>query len=100
MIGILSNGVYQKDNEEGNPVPVYSIDLQNEVLGSDEQKEAFIMAILYGKDYKDFDIVSKTFKTNMRITLNNRGIYDIMKNEKVKESIGIYYQEEVKKGRI
>ena len=94
---ILSEGVYKKVNEEGNIVPVYSIDLQNEVLGSDEQKEAFIMAILYGNKYDGFDNISNTFKTNMRITLNNTGIYDIMKNEKVKESIGIYYQEEIKK---
>ena len=86
-------GVYQKQNDTTN-TPIYSIDLQKEVIGGDEQKEEFIMAILYGKKYKKFDNVSETFKTNLKIILNDTGIYDKIKNVRVKESIGIYYQEE------
>ena len=86
-------GVYQKQNDTTN-TPIYSIDLQKEVIGGDEQKEDFIMAILYGKKYENFENVQNTFKTNLKIILNDEGIYDKIKNVRVKESIGIYYQEE------
>ena len=86
-------GVYQKQNDTTN-TPIYSIDLQKEVIGGDEQKEDFIMAILYGKKYEKFANVKNTFKTNLKIILNDEGIYDKIKNVRVKESIGIYYQEE------
>ena len=86
-------GVYQKQNDTTN-TPIYSIDLQKEVIGGDEQKEDFIMAILYGKKYEKFENVKDTFKTNLKIILNDEGIYDKIKNVRVKESIGIYYQEE------
>lgn len=86
-------GVYQKQNDTTN-TPIYSIDLQKEVIGGDEQKEDFIMAILYGEKYENFAKVKDTFKTNLKIILNDEGIYDKIKNVRVKESIGIYYQEE------
>lgn len=86
-------GVYQKQNDTTN-TPIYSIDLQKEVIGGDEQKEDFIMAILYGEKYENFANVKNTFKTNLKIILNDEGIYDKIKNVRVKESIGIYYQEE------
>lgn len=93
---IGDDGVYQKQNDTTN-TPIYSIDLQKEVIGGDEQKEDFIMAILYGEKYenfKNFKNVKNTFKTNLKIILNDEGIYDKIKNVRVKESIGIYYQEE------
>lgn len=86
-------GVYQKQNDTTN-TPIYSIDLQKEVIGGDEQKEDFIMAILYGEKYENFANVKDTFKTNLKIILNDEGIYDKIKKVRVKESIGIYYQEE------
>ena len=90
---IGDDGVYQKQNDTTN-TPIYSIDLQKEVIGGDEQKEDFIMAILYGEKYKNFSNVKNTFSTNLKISLNAEGIYDKIKNRKAKESIGIYYQEE------
>ena len=93
---IGDDGVYQKQNDTTN-APIYSIDLQKEVIGGDEQKEDFIMAILYGEKYenfKKFKNVKKTFSTNLKIILNDEGIYDKIRNRRVKESIGIYYQEE------
>ena len=86
-------GVYQKQNDTTN-TPIYSIDLQKEVIGGDEQKEDFIMAILYGEKYEKFENVKNTFSTNLKISLNAEGIYDKIKTRKAKESIGIYYQEE------
>lgn len=92
---IGDDGVYQKQNDTTN-TPIYSIDLQKEVIGGDEQKENFIMAIIYGNKYQKFGNVENTFSTNLKIILNHTGIYDKIKRErvKVKESIGIYYQEE------
>lgn len=104
--GILVDGIYRKKDEEGKTQSINSIDLQNEVLGNDNQKEQFIMAILYGqncmkeeriqsyyagKTWNDFKAI---FERNLGIYLNDEGIYDKINNMKLKESIGIYYQEE------
>lgn len=92
---LFSDGVYKKiNNETGTEDNVYSIDLQKEVLGNDTQKEQFIMAILYGSKYDQYETVKNTFKKNLKISLNSVGIYDKINGKKVKESIGIYYQEE------
>ena len=92
---LFSDGVYKKINSEtGTEDNVYSIDLQKEVLGNDTQKEQFIMAILYGSKYDKYETVKNTFKKNLKISLNSAGIYDKINGKKLKESIGIYYQEE------
>lgn len=92
---LFSDGVYKKINTEtGTEDNVYSIDLQKEVLGNDTQKEQFIMAILYGSKYDQYENVKNTFKKNLKISLNSAGIYDKINGKKLKESIGIYYQEE------
>ena len=85
---VLIDGVYQKKDETGILQPVNSIDLQNEVLGSDTQKEEFIMALLYGIQYEKFETVRNTFEKNLKISLNSDGLYARIK------SIGIYYQGE------
>ena len=74
-----NDGLYQKKNVEGNLIPVFSIDLENEVLGSDAQKEEFIKAILYGADQ---DTINK-FSINLGITLNKEGIYDKIKKRRL-----------------
>lgn len=92
---VLIDGVYQKKDETGILQPVNSIDLQNEVLGSDTQKEEFIMALLYGRQYEKFETVRNTFEKNLKISLNSDGLYARIKSiGKLKESIGIYYQGE------
>lgn len=68
-----------------------SIDLEKDVLGSDEQKEEFIRALLYGEKYTNE--VDK-FKIS-GIFLNGSNFYDTIKGKTFKESLGIYYQEEV-----
>lgn len=93
--GIFADGVYQREDETGTLVIVNSIDLQNEVLGSETQKEQFIMAVLYGTKYDNFTDVKNTFRENMGISLNETGIYDKINSRRLKESIGIYYQEEI-----
>lgn len=89
----LEDGVYERNDEK-----VYSIDLQNEVLGTNTQKEQFIMAILYGDRYEEYGTVKQRFKKNMGITLYSEGIYDKIKNRRqgLKENLGVYYQEETR----
>ena len=89
----LEDGVYERNDEK-----VYSIDLQNEVLGTNTQKEQFIMAILYGDMYEEYGTVKQRFEKNMGITLYSEGIYDKIKNRRqgLKENLGVYYQEETR----
>lgn len=91
------DGIYRvRDDTTGNLVGVYKIDLEEQVLGNNTQKEQFIMAILYGSRYSDFYTVKNKFETNLGIYLNNQGIYDKIKNigTGLKENLGVYYQEE------
>lgn len=90
----LDGGVYTKDDETGRTQEVDRIDLQNEVLGTESQKEQFVNAILYGRKYSEFNTVKATFENNFGIHLNDEGLYDKIVGRKLKENIGIYYQEE------
>lgn len=90
----LDGGVYTKDDETGRAQEINTIDLQNEVLGTESQKEQFVNAILYGRKYSEFNTVKTTFENNLHIHLNDEGIYDKIVGRKIKENIGIYYQEE------
>lgn len=97
---VMSGGVYKKDNNE-----VYTIDLENETIAGNTAKEQFLLAIIYGKNcMKDQEMIDKfgtweklkeTYKNSSKIDLNDEGIYDKIKNVKLEESIGVYYQEEV-----
>lgn len=92
------DGIYRvRDSTTGNLVGIYKIDLEEEILGSNTQKEQFIMAILYGSRYAEFNTVKDNFQQNLGIYLNNQGIYDKIKDNGagLKENLGIYYQEEV-----
>lgn len=90
------DGVYKKRDETGNYKPVYTIDLEKEVLGSDTQKENFILAIIYGKsgNIAKFNNISQELQSNLKISLNDEGIYGKIKGKVVKEYLGVYYQEE------
>lgn len=72
-------------------VPIYSIDLEKDVLGSDAEKERFIRALLYGSKYLD---VVENFKKS-GIILNGRNFYDTIKGKQFIETLGVYYQEEI-----
>src|SRR5699024_7880454 len=69
------DGIYRvRDSTTGNLVGIYKIDLEEEILGSNTQKEQFIMAILYGSRYAEFNTVKDNFQQNLGIYLNNQGI--------------------------
>lgn len=100
---IGDDGLFQKRKEGtlSDYEPIYEIDLEKQTIGTDEQKELFLMAILYGSNLNkingvNFSEVQENFKRNSGIILNSKGLYDIIKeyNYKFKESIGLYYQEE------
>lgn len=66
--------------------------MEKENYGSNEQKERFILAILYGNKSENFDDIEKEFE-KLGIVLNSEGIYDKIQEEVV-ENLGIYYQSE------
>lgn len=87
-----NEGLYKKKNKENAQYePVYKIDLENEVLGNEIQKQQFLNDILYGTQE-----ISK-FEANLEILLNNVGLYDKIKEMKFTEQLGVYYQEDIKK---
>ena len=92
--GILSDGVYQQEDETGSLQVVNTIDLEDIALASNRE-EPFVMAILYGNKCENFSAIKTYFRKNMGINLNENGIYDKISNRKLKESIGIYYQDEI-----
>lgn len=101
------HGIYQKSNGQGGTIEINYIDLEKETIGSDKDKEEFILAILYGNKTPDQDSIKnwdwekiKQKYSNYGITLKDKGIYDkIKENDKIKaktftEYLGIYYQDE------
>ena len=90
-----SIGLYRK-----NGIIVSNIDLENEVLGSNEQKEKFIKLLLKGT--KNLVASSEDGKANKNLqengidlSLNEDGLYDIIKTKSFREALGVYYQEEI-----
>ena len=103
---IGTDGVFRRKDSEGELSGVYSIDLESSdaPLGSNKQKEQFLMAVIYGNKCVRDDIVNTSFgeygamktafENNLGIYLNDLGIYDKIKDIKLEERVGIYYQEE------
>lgn len=97
------NGIYQKSDGQGGTVEINYIDLEKEIIGSDKDKEEFILAILYGakgpdnKDTKrenwDWTTIKQKY-SNYGITLKDAGIYDRINTKTFNEYLGIYYQDE------
>ena len=95
-IGYLYKKKITEGEKKGQDEEINYIDLQKEVLGNESQKQRFIQAILYGvNSFEGKSDVEKEFN-NLGIEFNNpNGIFEIIKNKKYKESLGVYYQEEV-----
>lgn len=86
--------LYKKAKTTANstdPISICSIDLQKDVLGSDEEKENFIKALLYGS--KNTQIIEDFAKRG--IILQKESFYDKIKEKTFEESLGVYYQEEL-----
>lgn len=89
------DSIYRKKNGD-NFDSIKTIDLQNQVLGTETQKEEFIKAILYGNKIEGFNEISNKFLRNSGIQLNAKGIYDTIKemDDIIIEKLGVYYQED------
>lgn len=96
--------VFKKANGEGmelykkakttnstETISICSIDLQKDVLGSDEEKENFIKALLYGS--KNTQIIDDFAKRG--IILSKEDFYGKIEGKTFEESLGVYYQEEL-----
>lgn len=105
-----NEGLYRK-KVKGSWNDIWYIDLQNETLGSEEDKARVLTAILYGWNTPE-SVINKNFTFTFEpVTsanelrnsksiefLHSDGLYGILKTStiKIKETTGIYYQEEVK----
>lgn len=96
---LKSAGLYKKGEVEASATPICSIDLEKEVLGSNERKELFIEGILYGETKLKAKLEKQGLKIkdkiNSDIRLNPNGLYDTIKGRTFQESLGVYYQEEL-----
>lgn len=92
-------GIYQKSDGQGGTIEINYIDLEKETIGSDKDKEEFILAVLYGSKGSN-SIVNWNWSniqqkySNYGITLKDEGIYDKIKAKTFTEYLGIYYQDE------
>lgn len=76
--------LYQRKNETGGKNSIYYIDLEKEVLGSDEQKEIFIKLLFKGKNKFNAD------ENNQNIKLQENGIY-LLSNGPLAEQRTLWY---------
>lgn len=86
-----TEGLYQKKQEDGTYKNICYIDLENETLGSEEQKNNFIKAIIYGRT---FISNPDNLENALKIKLNDNGLYNKYKDIEFKEYSGVYYREE------
>lgn len=91
----LTSPLYTKNvNSIGTEtIDIYSIDLEKDVVGSDEEKESFIRCLLYGAKSEYQSEIEKFAKAG--INLPGTNFYDTIKGKTFKESLGVYYQEEI-----
>ena len=77
--------VYQK-KDKGQFVKTNEINLENESIGNQQKATLFIDSLLNGSLADNF---------NNSKNLSNRGFYSIIKENKFKEELGIYYIEDL-----
>ena len=91
---IGSEGLYQirQSLNSAEITPIFTFDLNdgNTNLANRTVAMEFIKGILYGKNAIDDEI--ENILENNRIYLNNTGIYDKIKDRRITEKIGLYYQ--------
>ena len=91
----LSDPIYKIRNNRGETIDKYTLDLEtnqnleynNVVLANNEHKYQFLKAIFYGEN---------TNETSSRLGIFIDGsctpLYNQLKNKKIKEYLGVYYQ--------
>lgn len=88
---------------KGSPTPRNYIDIEDENIGSDEEKLFFIIGILYGQSGQDeaygadyAESMRTKFELNYHITFKTgEGIFEDITENDFYEYVGVYYKEDV-----
>lgn len=97
----LEGPVYTLNLSGGKTIDKYTIDLEttktgeieinNVSLANDEQKSEFLCGILYN-DFTKLNGDKPKFEKKYNVSLPNSGLIDRLKNKKITEYLGVYYQ--------
>ena len=97
----LEGPVYTLNLSGGKTIDKYTIDLEttktgeieinNVSLANDEQKSEFLCGILYN-DFTKLNGDKPKFEKKYNVSLQNSGLIDRLKNKKITEYLGVYYQ--------
>lgn len=98
----LDKPIYTIIQNDGSEIKKYSLDLEtnigtqyvNVVLSNDNQKQEFLDAILYKKNYTYSD-----FKAKYSVRIDDNGLYKQLSEKlsqgyQIKEYLGVYYQDD------
>lgn len=92
---LLGSPIYTIKLTDKN-IEKYSLDLetnsgteyQNVTLANDDQKAEFLCGILYHK----FRVSKAEFNKKFNVEIGDKSLYDMLKNKKIIERLGVYYQ--------
>ena len=97
----LDEPIYTLNLSGGKTINKYTIDLEttqtgqvkvnNVSLANDEQKSEFLCGILY-RDFSKFNKDYTKFEKKYNVSLPDRGLIERLKNKKITEYLGVYYQ--------
>lgn len=97
----LEGPVYTLNLSGGKTIDKYTIDLEttktgeieinNVSLANDEQKSEFLCGILYN-NFTKLNGDKPKFEKKYNVSLPNSGLIDRLKNKKITEYLGVYYQ--------
>lgn len=97
----LDEPIYTLNLSGGKTINKYTIDLEttqteqvkvnNVSLANDEQKSEFLCGILY-RDFSKFNNDYTKFEKKYNVILPDRGLIERLKNKKITEYLGVYYQ--------
>lgn len=95
----LNEPIYTITLSDGTTkIKKYSLDLEtnqdseykNVILADDKQKSEFLCGILYHRFEKNKEKFNKKFN----VELGDKSLYDQLKNAKITEKLGVYYQDD------
>lgn len=95
----LNEPIYTITLSDGTTkIKKYSLDLEtnqdseykNVILADDKQKSEFLCGILYHRFEKNKEEFNKKFN----VELGDKSLYDQLKNAKITEKLGVYYQDD------
>lgn len=88
-----AGGLYQVKNKDNGFDNTYLIDLANQTIGSHEDADALITALLQGNLGTLIDEDKNSRFTSFKVLLND-SFYDILEGKTFEEDIGLFYNED------